>query len=139
MRVMLELDVPSEVRYIERIVELVTRQCTDFHYPRSICALNIPVALSEAVSNAILRGNGEDASKHVRVRATLDATRIVLEVHDEGAGFDLDAHHPDPTTPDQLDREDGRGLFLMRRLMDRVERVPSPDRGTLVRLTLQRS
>ena len=138
MRVTMELDVPSEVRYIERIVDLVVRQCVDFDYPRGVCSLNVPVALSEAVSNAMLRGNSEDASKHVRVRAVLDARRIVLEVQDEGIGFDLDAHDPDPTTPDQLEREDGRGLFLMRRLMDRVERVPTSQPGTLVRLTLRR-
>ena len=139
MRLTLELDIPSEVRYIERVVDLVTRQCADFKYPRGVCSLNVPVALSEALSNAILRGNQEDASKHVRVRAEMDARRIVLEVQDEGDGFDLDAFDPDPTSPQRLHREDGRGLFLMRKLMDSVERVPVAARGTRVRLTLLRS
>ena len=139
MRLTMELDIPSEVRYIERVVDLVTRQCADFRYPQQVCSLKVPVALSEALSNAILRGNQDDASKHVQVRACMDASRIVLEVQDEGPGFDLDAYDPDPTTPDQLEREDGRGLFLMRRLMDRVEHVPNDRHGTLVRLTLQRT
>ena len=138
MRVTLHVDVPSDVRYIERIVDLVVRQCADFDYPRRYCTLNIPVALSEAISNAILRGNREDFDKQVRVRASLDTTILVVEVEDEGTGFDLDAYEPDPTTPDQLEREDGRGLFLMRRLMDRVERVDGATRGTVVRLTLHR-
>jgi serine/threonine-protein kinase RsbW len=138
MRVTLQLDIPSDVRYIERIVDLLARQCADFGFPRKLCALNVRVALSEAISNAILRGNGEDAAKNVCVRASLDSSTMVVEVEDEGAGFDLDAFDPDPTTPDQLDREDGRGLFLMRRLMDRVERVNGDATGTVVRLTLNR-
>ena len=82
--------------------------------------------------------DGEDPAKHVRVRAMLDSDVVVVEVEDEGAGFDLDAFEPDPTTADQLEREDGRGLFLMRRLMDRVERVRGSTHGTVVRLTLRR-
>lgn len=137
MRVTLQVDAPSEVRYIERIVDLVVRQCADFAFPRRLCSLNVPVALSEALSNAILRGNAEDATKHVRVRATLDREALVVEVEDEGDGFDIDAYAPDPTTPDQLEREDGRGLFLMRELMDGVERVPNGSAGTTIRLTLR--
>jgi serine/threonine-protein kinase RsbW len=138
MRVKMQLEIPSDVRYIERIVDLVARQCADFEFPRRFCALNVPVALTEALSNAILRGNGEDAAKRVHVRASLDHDSVILEVQDEGAGFDIDAYVPDPTTPDQLEREDGRGLFLMRRLMDRVERIQNGPAGTIVRLTLHR-
>jgi serine/threonine-protein kinase RsbW len=138
MRLNLELDIPSDVRYIERIVDLVTRQCAELHYPHRVCSLNVPVALSEALSNAILRGNRDDATKHVRVRAKLDAQRIVLEVEDEGVGFDLDHFESDPTSPELLERENGRGVFLMRRLMDHVERVRVEKPGTVVRLTLQR-
>jgi serine/threonine-protein kinase RsbW len=60
----------------------------------------------------------------------------VLEVVDEGSGFDLDACTTDPTSEGNIDREDGRGLFLMRRLMDRVERFS--DGANVVRLTLRR-
>jgi serine/threonine-protein kinase RsbW len=101
--------------------------------------LNVPVALTEALSNAILRGNGEDPAKHVHVRAQVDARELVVEVGDEGKGFDLDSKFSiDPTAPDRLDREDGRGLFLMRKLMDRVERVDVA-RGSVVRMTLRRT
>ncbi len=136
MRVAIELEIPSDVRYIERIVGLVTRQCVDFAFPPRHCALNVPVALTEALSNAILRGNNEAADKHVRVRASLDDRGLILEVADEGAGFDIDDCTIDPTSPENLSREDGRGLFLMRRLMDQVERFT--DRGNVVRLTLKR-
>ena len=85
----------------------------------------------------ILRGNREDARKHVRVRAIVDDRHLVLEISDEGEGFEFDECIIDPTTPDQIEREDGRGLFLMQKLMDRVECFTRG--GTMVRLTLNRS
>ena len=137
LRLALELEIPSDVRYIERVVELVTRQCAEFSFPPRHCTLNVPVALSEALSNAILRGNREHPEKQVRVRAHLDQDALVVEVRDEGAGFDIDRCTLDPTNPENLLREDGRGLFLMRRLMDRVELINGAGGG--VRLTLRRT
>ncbi len=136
MRVVIELEVPNDVRNIEGIVELVSRQIRELDFPARACSLNVPVALSEALSNAMLRGNGDNSAKHVRVRALVDQLALVLEVSDEGGGFDLERCMRDPTTPENVAREDGRGLFLMYRLMDRVERYT--DGGNVVRLTLNR-
>lgn len=132
-----EVDIPNDVRYIEKVVELVRRECEVMAYAKRQLMLNVPVALTEALSNAILRGNGDDPEKHVHVRAEVDKQRLVLEVADEGAGFDLNSSLVDPTTPENIDREDGRGLFLMQQLMDRVERVEAPG-GSVVRMTLHR-
>ena len=137
MRVAIEVDIPSDVSYIERVVSMVTRQCQDHCFAPQLCTLNVPVALSEALSNAILRGNAENRDKHVRVSVKLDDQQLVLEIADEGQGFDIDAATSDPTTPENLLREDGRGLFLMHRLMDRVERFSHG--GNVVRLTLKRA
>ena len=137
LRVALELEIPSDVRYIERVVDLVRRQCAELSYAPRHCALNVPVALAEALSNAILYGNGEHSSKQVYVRARVDRVELVVEIADEGAGFDLDACTSDPTAPENLESEGGRGLFLMQRLMDRVERFG--ERGNVVRLTLRRA
>ncbi len=133
----LDIRIPSDVQYIENIVEQVVARCEAHRFARRHLALNVPVALTEALSNAILRGNGDDSSRSVHVRAQVDNAQLVLEVRDEGAGFDLAACTDDPTTPDNLFREDGRGLFLMQRLMDSVERFS--DGGNVVRLTLRRS
>jgi len=132
----LDVRIPSDVQYIEAIVEQVVRHCAAERFSRRHLSLNVPVALTEAISNAILRGNRDDASRSVRVRAVVDSVRLVCEVHDEGMGFDLEACTGDPTTPENLLREDGRGLFLMRRLMDHVERFT--DGGNVVRLVLHR-
>jgi serine/threonine-protein kinase RsbW len=136
LHVALELEIPSDVRYIERVVEVVARQCEQLAYnPRQV-TLNVPVALTEALSNAILRGNRESARKSVQVRCDVNRERLVLEVVDEGSGFDLQECLVDPTSPENLVREDGRGLFLMARLMDSVERFTN--HGNVVRMTLRR-
>jgi serine/threonine-protein kinase RsbW len=102
------------------------------------CSLNVPVALTEALSNAMLRGNGEDPAKYVHVFVRVDEYALVVEVGDEGTGFDLDACAVDPTEPDRLLGEQGRGLFLMRKLMDQVECV-GEGRRKVVRMTLRRA
>lgn len=135
-RRVIELDIPNDVRFIERVVERVQRECQIMAFAQRHVMLNVPVALTEALSNAILRGNSDDPSKHVHVRASVDSHTLVVEVHDEGQGFDLDACTVDVGI-DTVEREDGRGLFLMRKLMDRVERV-STEPGNTIRLTLNR-
>lgn len=132
----MDVRIPSDVRYIERVVGMVTRSCAELAFPPRACNLQVPVALTEALSNAIKYGNGEDATKRVRIRARIVERALVLEVVDEGTGFDFDSSLHDPSDPGQLEREDGRGLFLMTRLMDRVERFT--DGGNVVRLTLRR-
>jgi serine/threonine-protein kinase RsbW len=136
VHVALELEIPSDVRYIERVVEIVALQCAQFAYPARQCCLNIPVALSEALSNAILRGNGERTGAHVQVKVDVTQERLILEVLDEGLGFDFEDCLTDPTEPSNIEREDGRGLFLMTRLMDRIECFSN--HGNVVRMTLKR-
>jgi serine/threonine-protein kinase RsbW len=132
----IQVDIPSDVQYIEKVVELVQRECALMRFGARQLMLNLPVALTEALSNAILRGNNDDPRKHVYVMARVDTKCLVIEVKDEGAGFDLDQCTIDPTVPANVNREDGRGLFLMRKLMDRVEQFD--DQGNVVRLTLHR-
>ena len=140
-RVSLQVDIPSDVAYIERVVDLVRHPCAELSYKAHHLALNVPVALSEAISNAILRANNEDPGKRVFVRADVDTQRLVVDVQDEGLPFDLDGNIRDATDPLNIEREDGRGLFLMRALMDRVERFDAngSPHGNIVRLILRRA
>lgn len=135
-RVAFDLQIPSDVGYIEGVVELARQRCRELKLSPTKCSLNVPVALSEALSNAILRGNDKTGGKEVRVRAIVTDTDLVFEIVDEGPGFDLDECERDCTTDENLTKEEGRGLFLMRRLMDRVESFR--DEGNVVRLTLHR-
>ena len=132
----LDLRIPSDVQHIEGIVAQVVSRCAEHRFAGRQLALNVPVALTEALSNAILRGNADAPGKEVRIRAEFVGGQLVVEVEDEGGGFDLEACTADPTTAENLEREDGRGLFLMQALMDRVERFRGS--GNVVRLTLIR-
>ena len=133
--------VVSDISKIEPLVAEVVALCLAKGVSARACRLNISVALTEALSNAIICGNRSDAAKSVVATLSLNANLLTLEVTDEGNGFDLSDVMYSPDDEDWLDREDGRGLFLMRSLMDQVElQEPSPNRaGHTVRMILKRS
>jgi serine/threonine-protein kinase RsbW len=91
--------------------------------------------LCEALANAILYGNRLDPAKTVEVRVRLDSDTVRLHVTDEGAGFDP-AAIPDPTEGDPADADQGRGLFLIRQLVDDVR---FNERGNAICMTMRRA
>jgi serine/threonine-protein kinase RsbW len=94
---------------------------------------DLAVALSEALSNAAIHGNGLDPNREVQISIkVVPHSRAEVEVKDDGHGFDH-GRLSDPTHPEQLLAPGGRGVFLMRRLVDRVD---YEDGGSLVRLTV---
>jgi serine/threonine-protein kinase RsbW len=128
------LRLPSQIECIEEAVELVTRHCLAGQDAASRTRFRLQVVLSEALSNAIVRGNREDREKWVDVRAELGPDAIRLEVTDEGPGFDPNAV-PEPIRPEQLDEANGRGLYLIRKLVDAVE---FNERGNSICMILRR-
>ena len=81
----------------------------------------LEIALREALANAVFHGNRSDAAKSVLVRAYCDPKKgFVIAVRDEGPGFDPEKV-PDPRREDRLHLTHGRGIFLMRELMDHIE------------------
>jgi serine/threonine-protein kinase RsbW len=78
------------------------------------------VSLTEAVNNAIIHGNKSDGTKKVTVRCEMLPGWLLFQVADEGRGFKLE-HVRNPLKEENLLRESGRGIFLMRTLMDKVE------------------
>ena len=89
------------------------------------------MAAREAVINAILHGNRQEAEKRVLVEVDLDGSDLVVRVEDEGRGFDPDSL-PDPTAPENLLRPSGRGIFMMRQFADSIEYSFPAKRGTVV-------
>jgi len=114
------LRLPSDVACIEEAVELVTRHCLAGHDTSKKTRFRLQVVLSEALSNAIVRGNLEERGKWVHVQAELGPDAIRLMVTDEGKGFNPLAI-PEPIRPEQLDEANGRGLYLIRKLVDAVQ------------------
>ena len=104
----------------EGAATLVTRHCLAGHAATRTIRFRLQVVLSEALANAILRGNRESVDKWVDIRAELRQDVIRVHVTDEGPGFDP-ATVPEPIQPEQLDESRGRGLFLIRKLVDAVQ------------------
>lgn len=132
--------IASDIAEIGAVVDAVTQLCVAAGFSSRLCRLNVPVALTEALSNAIICGNRNDRSRAVRVCAAVEAEALVLEVTDEGDGFDAETIHHSPDDADWLQREDGRGIFLMRALMDHVEsRRERLTHGHTIQLRLRRA
>jgi anti-sigma regulatory factor (Ser/Thr protein kinase) len=129
-----ELEMPSDVRVVERAVEAVAQRCFFGLAPCHRTVFRFRVVLAEALANAILQGNRGDRSKSVRVKAELWPDTIRLGVEDEGDGFDPGGIRDLPL-PDALDAECGRGLTIIRHLALQVEFNP---RGNTIWMTLPR-
>jgi len=78
---------------------------------------NILISLTEAVNNAMVHGNKLESHKKVLVTVKTDDTSIHFTISDEGPGFDY-ANLPDPTAPENIEKPNGRGVFLMKNLSD---------------------
>lgn len=87
---------------------------------------NILLAITEAVNNAIIHGNKNDIKKEIGLEFIITDDFIKIVVTDEGEGFDLEKV-PDPTLPENLLSEHGRGIFIIKHFVDelKVEKIPN--------------
>lgn len=115
----LVLELPTDIRSIEGAVDYVMSRCQACTEHARRLNLNFRVGLTEALANAMLYGNGRDPSKHVLVEVVVRGGMLRATIRDQGVGFDP-TRVPDPTLPENITRPCGRGLFLMRSLLDEV-------------------
>jgi serine/threonine-protein kinase RsbW len=120
----------SKVGAISRFADQLMRFILNFRSADG-SEINIETALHEALANAVIHGNGENSCKRVCVtcRCYLDG-EVLITVRDEGRGFDSSAV-PDPTFRENLLFTHGRGIYLMKTLMDEVS---FEDGGSVVRM-----
>ena len=100
-------------------------------------AFGLDMAVREAVTNAVLHGNRQSATKKVEVRFKNSPREVEITVRDEGEGFDPGGV-PDPTDPQNVLKTSGRGILFMKNFMDEVEWMAHPEGGTIVRMTKKR-
>ena len=115
----MKLDVPSDLGMVGDAVELVASHLPPGTLSPRRISFNLRTALAEALGNAIRYGNGENPDRVVRVRVELGRDFVRIYIVDDGVGFDP-SRTPDPTSPENLEREFGRGLFVIRHLVDDV-------------------
>lgn len=115
----MKLDVPSDLGMVGDAVELVASHLPPGTLSPRRISFNLRTALAEALGNAIRYGTGEDPDRTVRVSVEVGRDVVRIYVVDDGLGFDT-SRMPDPTHPDNLECEYGRGLFVIRHLVDDV-------------------
>ena len=93
----------------------------------------IGVSARESLVNAVAHGNRYSVRKKVQLVVDESVERLVIEIADEGSGFDAEAV-PDPLGDDNLLRQSGRGLLMIRAFMDEVSVTRREPSGTLVRM-----
>jgi serine/threonine-protein kinase RsbW len=133
----IELDVPARPEFLSLVRSIVTLTAETGSKLPDRRIEDLRLAVTEACANAIdaERAKPEVERQPVVVRCDLEADYVVVEVHDEGGGFDPDAitPHPDVTKPARLMFERGLGIPLMRELTDELE-FRRDGGGTTVRL-----
>jgi len=112
---------------VEKFVDDLSSSCNIDHDVYG----NVLIATLEATNNAITHGNKLNKDKQVEIVFSMNDSRILLTVRDEGTGFDYSAI-PDPTSPENLENMSGRGVFLMTKLSDVIE---FEDNGSFVKMT----
>lgn len=109
----------SDINEISKVECLVSEIFDRYHINQELYG-NVLIALTEAANNAIMHGNRYDADKKVIINYDFAEPVLKIRVSDEGKGFDFNSL-PDPTEPEYIDKPCGRGVFLIKRLADKVD------------------
>ncbi|HPY82726.1 MAG: ATP-binding protein [Bacteroidales bacterium] len=112
------IKIPSKIEKLTEIERLIDSISETVNISSDIYA-NILVGVTEAVKNAIIHGNDLDPQKNVTIEYEVSQKYIAFKITDLGEGFDYYSI-PDPTLPENIEKEIGRGLFLMNCLSDEV-------------------
>ena len=126
----LSLKIPSDIKYIRRASSGILK----WLHPRKLddsTLFDIRLCVEEVVRNAITHGNNNDKGLKVLVSYWLEGDRLIIEIEDEGRGFDP-GKVPDPTIEENIIKNSGRGFYIVRKLIDKME---FNDKGNKVRLT----
>jgi serine/threonine-protein kinase RsbW len=118
----IEITIPSQTRYLSligRIGENLAQELGEFTHDTETLGQHLNVVLTEALVNAIKHANAADATKEVIIRICVSGRELLISVYDNGKGFDLNSV-PCEECPEPLG-EQGRGIFIIRSLMDSVE------------------
>lgn len=115
----IKISIPSLIENIRIIESFIDNAREKFQINDDIYG-NIMISVTECVSNAIIHGNKQDKKKvvNIELRFLDDQVRFIIE--DQGEGFDYQSLK-DPTSPEQIQKPGGRGVFIMKHLSDEVQ------------------
>lgn len=127
--------IPSRLELLPVLDRLVQGIAEQMEFDED-AAGEVAISVIEAGTNAIQHGHQHDPRKAVQFRFDLFPDHLLVCVADTGPGFDpATVSMADPMDPEDLLKSRGRGIFIMRRMMDSVDFEVDPKRGTRVLLT----
>jgi len=128
--------VPSRLELLSILDRVTESVCQRLKFDEDTCC-QVSMSVIEAGTNAIQHGHHKDAAKPVDVEFRLRPDSLEIVVEDTGSGFDVTGVNGDITTPEHIFDARGRGIFIMRSCMDRVD-FQFTGSGTRVRLIKNR-
>jgi serine/threonine-protein kinase RsbW len=129
--VSVEICIPNQLSYLSlvgNLAEVLARNLQQYEKDGEELAYHLNLALTEALANAIVHANAGDPAKKVRVIIEISDQALHVKVFDQGQGFDINA--VPPPDPQQL-QDSGRGIFVIKALMDSVAYTRTPDGNVL--------
>lgn len=127
------LEIKSDPNLLPDVEEFIENISTDINLDKGRLN-NLLLSVNEAISNAMKHGNRFDIDKKVIITAVLNQSQLIISIKDEGKGFDPEKV-PDPTAPENIFKDSGRGLYIMRTCIDDMKYEFHPD-GTVLVLTM---
>jgi serine/threonine-protein kinase RsbW len=128
-----QIVIPSSLDYLPKVDEYVERKLRKMGVDKDKLA-DIAISVTEAVTNAVMHGNKNDLKKKVAINLKVDSSCVEITVEDEGNGFDPEAVQC-PIEEGNILKPVGRGIFILQSLMDKVDFIIQPQKGTIVKMT----
>ncbi|UJP65932.1 ATP-binding protein [Mongoliitalea daihaiensis] len=126
----IKISIPSLIDNIKVVESFIDNAREQFPIDEDIYG-NIMISVTECVTNAILHGNKKDKEKTVDLELQFDEEQVTFIIKDQGPGFDYE-HLEDPTSPENLEKSGGRGIYIIKHLCDEVK---FEDKGSRTLLT----
>lgn len=124
--------IPSSSDFLADVDRYLEEKLSQAGIDDSIVA-DIAISVSELVNNAIIHGNRFNKNKQVEIRFKIKKSEVRISVEDQGDGFDFN-DLPDPVADENLLREVGRGLFIVKSFVDEVDVKPVSSGGIKVQI-----
>ncbi len=126
------ISIPSKIESIDEAVVETVDFAKNMGFTED-AIFGIDMAVREAVANAVKHGNKLDETKSVEISLRDTEDVLEIQIRDFGKGFHVE-EVPDPTNPENLMKEDGRGILFMQNFVDSVEWHNHPEGGMVVKM-----
>lgn len=125
-----ELDLLSDPKLLPELESFIQKILKQLRIEKDK-RTGILLAVAEGSTNAMMHGNKWDKTKKIKVTVKLEPARITIKIKDEGKGFNP-SDVPDPTAPENILKDSGRGLFIMNTYVDSVDYNFTPEGTELI-------